>query len=77
LLWGVDPRGVGLGGDDLRDSNLEKVLTALHTTFLAVASALLLCLAFYSSIYVYLCMVVSYLAFALCWEADMTYPIIG
>jgi hypothetical protein len=64
LLQGVDPRGV----------NLSEVLTSLHiSAYLECCFAVLLKPST-AKCRIYLCILDSTTAFALCWEADMTYP---
>jgi hypothetical protein len=73
LLRGVDPevwtsRRCGPpGGVDLVSYSAY-----LDCCFRAAA-----CIDFYNQIWFYPCILDSTTAFALCWEADMTYPLIG
>jgi ABC-type microcin C transport system permease subunit YejE len=77
MLRGVDPRGVDPGGVDLRGADLPEVWTSLpilHT--LIVALALLQAKLSTTKYRFYPCILYSTTAFDLCWEANMTYPLI-
>jgi hypothetical protein len=75
VLWCGLPllRGVDTGGVDLPE--VWTSLLILHT--LIVASALLHAQLSTTKCKFYPCILDSTTAFALCWEADMTYPLIG